>query len=438
MAIPEDFDREAWNEKEGPGWDPDNGAWQLTKERVAEARRRGEIILPVRKYCDFLYNSRYGPESHYFLFFPPKVRTDFLDPQREMFRLLAEAVERPHWYLPWAQSAEGVFRYSDYLSEHRLAAKALACRICHHVAREDLASARDDITLGYRLANRVAEQGAIIDYLVGAAMKTTVDHATIEIVRLETFGADDLRALRRAVAELPPLPDFDRPVEIVRLFGLNYFFVMYNPTKGYSFGLREDEALLAPLLKVKLNLNTTMRAYNSEIDRVLATLRSNDPVHRLDTLRIIGERSNDQSTYWRQQADTTKGQLKLLGMGRVARRRLASRLYSTRLRAAYYRIERSRISSLINTDLLLTGLALAEYRKREGNYPERLSDLVPVYLDAVPNDRFVATPTPLIYRRHKDGFTLYSVGENGTDDGGDPEGGREDIVLAVNPPEPAP
>ena len=98
-------------------------------------------------------------------------------------------------------------------------------------------------------------------------------------------------------------------------------------------------------------------------------------------------------------------------------------------------IEDSRLSLRVNNDLLLTGLALAEYRARRGEYPERLEALAPDYLDAVPNDRFLPTPTPLTYRRHENGFSLYSVGRNGVDDGGRPDDhSQQDIELLVNPP----
>jgi hypothetical protein len=45
-----------------------------------------------------------------------------------------------------------------------------------------------------------------------------------------------------------------------------------------------------------------------------------------------------------------------------------------------------------------------------------LSSLVPEYLDAMLFDPF--TDQPLIYRIERDGFVLYSAGNDGRDDGG--------------------
>ncbi len=68
-----------------------------------------------------------------------------------------------------------------------------------------------------------------------------------------------------------------------------------------------------------------------------------------------------------------------------------------------------------------TLLAIAEYRaSRGGALPKRLDDLVPVFLKSVPLDPFDGQP--LRYRQTIlpsgfDEITLYSVGENGVDDG---------------------
>ncbi len=62
-------------------------------------------------------------------------------------------------------------------------------------------------------------------------------------------------------------------------------------------------------------------------------------------------------------------------------------------------------------------LAAERFRLARGRWPETLDELVPAYLDAVPEDPFDGKP--LRYRRRPDGFTVYSIGENGRDDGGD-------------------
>src|SRR5262249_29374410 len=67
--------------------------------------------------------------------------------------------------------------------------------------------------------------------------------------------------------------------------------------------------------------------------------------------------------------------------------------------------------------LLAATLALRAYRARHGVYPETLGTLAPDYLHCVPDDPF-AVGHPLQYKRTSDGYVLYSVAPDGTDDGG--------------------
>jgi len=67
----------------------------------------------------------------------------------------------------------------------------------------------------------------------------------------------------------------------------------------------------------------------------------------------------------------------------------------------------------------ITAIALKRYQLKHGNFPADLTALVPEFVSAIPRDP--VDGQPLRYRRNADGtFLLYSVGENGKDDGGDP------------------
>lgn len=69
--------------------------------------------------------------------------------------------------------------------------------------------------------------------------------------------------------------------------------------------------------------------------------------------------------------------------------------------------------------LTVTAIALKRYHLQHSTYPTALSDLVPVYLADVPLD--FMDGKPLRYKLRPDGdFLLYSVGEDGVDNGGDP------------------
>jgi hypothetical protein len=61
-------------------------------------------------------------------------------------------------------------------------------------------------------------------------------------------------------------------------------------------------------------------------------------------------------------------------------------------------------------------VAVERYRLAQHRWPEALTDLVPVYLAAVPTDPYDGAPVR--FRRFTEGVVVYSVGEDSQDDGG--------------------
>jgi hypothetical protein len=61
-------------------------------------------------------------------------------------------------------------------------------------------------------------------------------------------------------------------------------------------------------------------------------------------------------------------------------------------------------------------LAAERFRRDRGLWPGSLAELVPAYLGAMPRDPFDGLP--LRFRRTADGLVIYSIGPDGTDDGG--------------------
>jgi len=63
-----------------------------------------------------------------------------------------------------------------------------------------------------------------------------------------------------------------------------------------------------------------------------------------------------------------------------------------------------------------SAVAIERYRLTNGNLPSQLSDLVPTFLPAVPNDPFDGKP--LRYKMLTKGYVVYSVGDDREDNGG--------------------
>lgn len=82
--------------------------------------------------------------------------------------------------------------------------------------------------------------------------------------------------------------------------------------------------------------------------------------------------------------------------------------------------------------LVAIELALKAFSTDSGTWPESLSDLVPAYLPSVPIDPFNESHGTFGYTREDNGYRLYSVGANRTDEGGvEPQRGDGMFVGAL-------
>jgi len=78
----------------------------------------------------------------------------------------------------------------------------------------------------------------------------------------------------------------------------------------------------------------------------------------------------------------------------------------------------ARPDDLVNHRASITAIAVERYRRdHTGALPSALPDLVPQYLAAVPQDP--ATGGPLLFKQDATAYTIYSVGPDKKDDGGD-------------------
>jgi hypothetical protein len=93
------------------------------------------------------------------------------------------------------------------------------------------------------------------------------------------------------------------------------------------------------------------------------------------------------------------------------------RYFVLRFVPAFDNLQRSAFHCKTLHEATLTVLALQRHRLEKNEYPEKLDELITAgHLEQLPMDPY--SDKSLVYRRTEDSFTLYSIGENFTDDGG--------------------
>ncbi len=83
---------------------------------------------------------------------------------------------------------------------------------------------------------------------------------------------------------------------------------------------------------------------------------------------------------------------------------------------AFSRVITINIKGIAQLRAARVALAVLRYRLATGSLPDTLTELVPTYLESIPDDPFDGRP--LRYEKLETGFVVYSVGEDRRDDGG--------------------
>lgn len=156
-----------------------------------------------------------------------------------------------------------------------------------------------------------------------------------------------------------------------------------------------------------------LRNGNRWFDRMAAAMRIKDRAARKAELARIEEDLRAMKARTREPANLAK--LLEKGPDRAATEVIGNVLIGllmpaiSRVQTAEDRIEQVHRN-------LEVAFALAAYRRDNKRYPEKLADLAPKYLKAVPGDVF--SGKLLVYWPAAKGYVFYSVGANGKDDGG--------------------
>ncbi|MCC5823962.1 MAG: hypothetical protein LAT64_11065 [Phycisphaerales bacterium] len=213
--------------------------------------------------------------------------------------------------------------------------------------------------------------GMIQGHIVTQVLDTAGDHTGV------IAASDGARII--ALLEAAPLPDIAWSLRMERELGLG--IISEHMEQRAVFGARDEPRIYERILQDWV-------AYERDGDRAAR-----------DRARRIGDRLEHDRIY-------------------AMRRPMLEMLVPSMERAGlHFRAPGTR------RDGLLVMIALERWRIEHGIYPDTLGALAPGYLGAVPDDRYAARP--LTYRVIDPGsddpaeaYLLYSVGANGTDNGG--------------------
>lgn len=318
-----------------------------------------------------------------------------------------------------------------HLGRLRLAGQILAADAMDAAEKGDSERFVGDVETSLRLSIHCQDGRFLVSELVGIAIRHLITQRTVAALewKPDLLDAAQLARLQRAFESIPAaLQQMDLAAE--RLLFEDIVQRVYTDDGAGNGIFRLDRASLMPLIGniESMSLGATSGGSSSRtVDPVLLATIVSGPVaaftvaDRRETMEFVDR--------WLRRFETTsalplRDRAKFEAMDREFEEEVGSRpahfllpklLMPAVLRASSYMAQdRAQLAAAA------TACAALRWRVEHGGaWPARVEDLVPAYVDAVPEDPWLGAPV----RMAGDGvsFRIWSVGEDGIDDAGDPD-----------------
>jgi hypothetical protein len=363
--------------------------------------------------------------------------------------LVHEAVKRPEYFNPLCSRRRAgdpstlIGVLLPTVQKCRELGSALSVRAMLRLGEKKYDEAWQDILACHRLGRLLARSATLIEALVGIAICRTASGATLAYLERADLSSELALKRLKDLHALAPLKSLTDPVhwgERMMVLDTLQMVRRGGPT-GLNLAFEADRAPTDEERKAldKLDWTAAMQATNKWYDRIAAAARLKDrrarerEFDRIDEdLKGVKERvglPNEFALVAFLKLVSTKGADKVVGKdtGEIV----------AYLQLPFIRTAQRAHDHLAQVDRnLAVAFALAAYRADNDRYPEKLADLAPKYLAAVPDDLF--NGKPLIFKPSAKGYLFYSVGPNGKDDAGRSSGDDlpgDDVGVTMPLPE---
>jgi hypothetical protein len=305
----------------------------------------------------------------------------------------------------------------------------------------------DDIEAMVRMSVHVADGRILIGDLIGIAVRSiAVDRSLAALEwKPDLLNAAQLARLQRAFESVPPaLRRLDLGAE--RLMWVDLEQRLYTDDGHGNGWFRLDRTALLPLIGA---VESTSRGVNDLFEgratqaASLAAAMLSGPAAAM----IVADRrtTHEFFEHWATRIEDAsalplRDHAKVTAVDREFHEAVAADpvnlLLPRLLMPAFGRAAQAFATDRARCDAAAAVCAVLRFRADTGAWPARAEDLAPTYLPTVPLDPW--TGTPIRMANGADGFRMWSTGEDGRDDGGDPRavadphgGGTRATMMAL-------
>ena len=319
------------------------------------------------------------------------------DQVQQALEILRRGSERPYSVFPvnWEDGAGAVFPHMG-----RIRAAAVMCAVnaqvlakAHHVGE-----ALDWCQVALRMSEHAAQEPTIIGQLVAVTMQSIIFNV--------------MRGLLSNV-DIAPATATD----------IDHSLTRFDLHTSYRQALKTEVAYSCwafETLRTSPDMVQALLAHEAHTVSPLYFTCLARPIHKLDQLRLLN--------YWEHQVTLLSQPYRtvherLRELYDALEKEPAYLVLTRRFFPQFSRATQKRDVGVANIGLCRVALALKAYKYERGAYPDSLDRLEQTLDWQLPEDPF--SGKDFVYRRHGEGFKLYSIGQDLEDDGGLPERDEE-------------
>ncbi len=344
---------------------------------------------------------------------------EWLDANQKPIDMLVEASRRTRFYPP---SPTLLDDQPDLLIEVLLpgiqairdAARALSIRAMRGVGENNLDQSWRDTLAIYRLGELAGEGDTLVEQLVSVAIRGIACKATASILESDHLTEELVKQIRKDLITFTPIHRVAQCVDqLERISTLNA--IVHSSIYGFDSlsrtGTQNDSG--APITSRTVDWNIILRHLNQRYDLLVAAMKLPPGIAREQAIAQFD-------------ADLQTDAIRLRQPMQMVSTLLSRKQRSEMIAIVFESLMMPAVSAACGAEdrvnatftMIQLAAALAQFRVEHGAYPQKLEELKPSILNKVPVDE---RSNPFVYKPIDKGFLLYTIGDNGKDDGGSNE-----------------
>ena len=295
----------------------------------------------------------------------------------------------------------------------RTAAQWLAGDAITALRADRLEAASADLHALVQLAQFFREDHTLVSQMIRVAVAGLGLSVTWQALQADDWNEPLLASMQKDWEALNLSDAYEIGIVGERAFGASVFTVMRSASsrermRFFRLNWTSPVQLKSPKDYFDAYIGMPFWSANMDADEMLLLRHHQENLDAVRTLRTGAPWSVINANLYSNHMEFNKVVSSPVGRYRY---RFSATANSTKAASVCVRAETQR-------RLTVAAIALKRYELRHQSKPATLATLVPEFLSAVPIDPM--SGKPLSYRTNQTGYVLYSAGEDGVDDGGDP------------------